>query len=281
MPVINGRTEVLAHIGVPTHTFTSPLIYNPWFAARGIDSVVVPMGCEIEDFDAFLPLVMRLRNVRGALITMPHKVAVTRLLDQRSAAIDICGSCNAVRRDDQGRLVGDMFDGVGFVRALKAASGVTEGASVLLLGAGGVGAAIAAAMAAAGCARLSLYDPRADTAAALKARLATHYPALEIVTGERDPSGHSVVINASPVGMKDDDPSPIDVTRLDAGAFVGDTVLGRKRTSFLAQAEARGHHVVNGNDMLFEQIPAYLDFFGYPVATVAELRRTAALLSSA
>ncbi|MEZ5652475.1 MAG: shikimate dehydrogenase [Burkholderiaceae bacterium] len=277
MPTISGRSQVLAHIGVPTHTFTAPLIYNPWFAERGIDAVVVPMGCEADDFDAFLPLVMRLRNVAGALITMPHKVAVTRLLDRRSTAVEICGACNAVRRDEHGGLVGDMFDGEGFVRALRAASVPITNASVMIVGAGGVGAAISAALADAGCARLSLFDPREAAADALAARLRAHFPALPIVVGSNDPCGHSIVVNASPVGMRDDDPPPIEPGRIDAGACVGDVVLGRARTALLAAAQARGHPVVNGNDMLFEMIPAYLEFFGFPAAEVAELRRLAPL----
>ncbi len=274
---ISGSTRVLAHIGVPTRTFTAPLIYNPWFAARGIDAVVVPMGCEAGDFPAFLPLVMRLQNVDGALITMPHKQTVVPLLDEVGEAVRVCGACNAVRRGADGRLVGDMFDGAGMVRALAAAGATLQGASVLMLGAGGVGAAIAASLAQAGCARIALTDPREEAVAGLAARLREHAPLVEVITGNADPAGHSVVINASPVGMRDEDPLPLDVSRLDEGACVGDVVLGRERTGLLAAAEVRGHRVVNGRDMLFEQIPAYLGFFGYPGAEVAELRRLATL----
>jgi shikimate dehydrogenase len=73
--MISGTTRLIAHIGFPTDTFKSLMIYNPWFDAQGIDAVVVPMGCRAEDYAAFLPLVFRLSNIHGALITMPHKVA--------------------------------------------------------------------------------------------------------------------------------------------------------------------------------------------------------------
>ncbi|MGR3448788.1 MAG: shikimate dehydrogenase family protein, partial [Paracoccus sp. (in: a-proteobacteria)] len=109
--MISGHTKLIAHLGVPTESFKAPMIYNPWFEARGIDTVVVPMGCETADFPAFMPLLARLRNFVGALITMPHKVAVVDLLDQVSTAVRICGACNAVRRDEAGALIGDMFDG--------------------------------------------------------------------------------------------------------------------------------------------------------------------------
>ena len=117
--MISGTTELIAHLGVPTEAFRAPLIYNPWFEARGIDARVVPMGCEAEDYAAFLPLLFRLRNIRGALVTMPHKITTVALLDEASPAVRISGACNAVRRDAEGRLQGDMFDGEGFVRGMR------------------------------------------------------------------------------------------------------------------------------------------------------------------
>jgi shikimate dehydrogenase len=116
---IRGTTALLAHIGFPTHAFKSPLIYNPYFEQAGIDAVLVPMGCQAEHFPRFLAAVFTLTNIRGALITMPHKVAAAELVDDASPAVRIAGSCNAVRRMRNGRLYGDLFDGDGFTRALS------------------------------------------------------------------------------------------------------------------------------------------------------------------
>src|SRR4030095_5389040 len=71
---IRGTTELIAHIGFPTASFTSPLIYNPYFEHTGIDAVVVPMGCHAEQFPTVLAAAFTLTNIRGALIAMPHKV---------------------------------------------------------------------------------------------------------------------------------------------------------------------------------------------------------------
>lgn len=274
---IDGRTRLIAHLGVPTTTFTAPLLYNPWFAARGINAVVVPMGCEAADFPALLPLLFRLRNIAGALVTMPHKVTAATLLAEASLAVRICGACNAVRRDAEGRLVGDMFDGEGFVRAMRRKGGVIAGASALVVGAGGVGAAIAASLAAAGAARLGLHDLDPGAADRLAARLAAHYPRLPITTGSADPQGWRIVVNATPLGTKNDDPLPVDATRIDPAAFVGDVVLRGRPTPLVLAARARGCVTQVGIDMLFEQIPAYLEFFGFPTATADELRRLARL----
>ena len=154
--MISGKTTLIAHIGYPTEAFKAPLIYNPWFEKAGIDAVVVPMGCKADNYPTFLRSLFKLTNIRGALITMPHKVSTVALLDERSTAVRIAGSCNAVLRRPDGTLAGDMFDGVGFTRGLRRKGFDFAGAKCLIVGAGGVGSAIAASLAAEGVASISL-----------------------------------------------------------------------------------------------------------------------------
>ena len=272
---IDGHTELLAHIGHPTHSFKAPLIYNPYFEHAGINAVVVPMGCRAEAFPALLRSLFALENIRGALITMPHKVSVVDLLDEVSPAVRVAGACNAVRRDAAGRLVGDLFDGEGFVRGVRLKGVEPRGARVLIVGAGGVGSAIAASFAAAGVAGLSLYDLRAEVVESLAARLRLHYPAIDVRTGSNDPAGHDIVVNATPMGMEPGDPLPLDVSRLSPSTFVGEVVMRQAMTAFLQAAQARGCRFQIGTDMLFEQIPAYLEFFGLPTTTAEVLRSVA------
>jgi len=274
---IDGHTELIVHLGYPTHSFKAPLIYNPYFAAANINAVVVPMACRGPSLPTLLPALFGLDNVRGALITMPLKVSVMALLDAVSPTARVAGACNAVRREADGRLVGDMFDGEGFVRGLQRKGLVLAGASALVVGSGGVGSAIAASLAAAGVARLVLFDVNPTAAEGLAARLRTEYPALRVHTGERDPAGHDLVVNATPLGMAPGDPLPVDVQRLDARTFVGEVVMRERMTAFLSAAQARGCRVQVGSDMLFEQIPAYLDFFGFPSTTAEHLRELARL----
>ena len=72
--MISGKTTVIAHLGYPTFAFKAPMIYNPWFEKNGIDAVVVPMGVKPEEYREFFPLLFKMSNIRGALVTMPHKV---------------------------------------------------------------------------------------------------------------------------------------------------------------------------------------------------------------
>jgi shikimate dehydrogenase len=253
------------------------MIYNPYFESAGIDAVVVPMGCRPEHFAALLKSVFALENIRGALITMPHKVSVVALLDEVTPVVQVAGSCNAVKRLPDGRLAGDMFDGEGFVRGLARKGLALRGASALVVGSGGVGSAIAASLAASGVGRLALFDVAPSVAEALAGRLRTHYPQVSVSTGSRDPAGFGLVVNATPLGMNADDPLPIDTGRLDPHTFVGEVVMKTETTPLLAAAGARGCRVQVGTDMLFEMIPAYLEFFGFPTTTAETLRSVARL----
>ncbi len=275
--MISGNTKLIAHLGYPTHSFKAPLIYNPYFEKNGIDAVVVPMGCKPEDYRTFLKLVFRLSNIHGALITMPHKITTMELLDEISVNAQVAGACNAVRLRDDGGLVGDMFDGEGFVRGALRRGREIKGRRAIMAGAGGVGSAIAASLAKAGLAELALSDASIPMMEGLASRLRRYCPDMKVLTGHSDPAGYDIVINATPLGMNEGDPLPFDVTRISPSAFAGEVVLSKEITPFLAAARSQGCDYQVGTDMLFEQIPAYLEFFGLPTTTTENLREIARL----
>ncbi len=274
---IDGSTELIAHLGHPTHSFKAPLIYNPYFESIGVNAVVVPMACRAEAFPGALRSLFALENIRGALITMPHKVSVVDLLDETTAAVKVAGACNAVKRMPDGRLVGDQFDGEGFVRRLQTKGLQLRGARALVLGCGGVGSAISASLAAASVADMALYDIDVASADRLRQRLASHYPSVRVTTGSNDPAGFDLVVNGTPLGMNSGDPPPLDISRLEVSTFVGEVVMKAEMTPFLKAATARGCPVQVGADMLFEMIPPYLEFFGFPTTTPDTLRALARL----
>jgi shikimate dehydrogenase len=275
--MITGRTQLVAHLGYPTEAFKAPMIYNPWFERRGIDAVVVPMGVKADDYRAVLASLSKLTNLRGALVTMPHKVTTLSLADEVTPTARIAGACNALLLREDGSWLGDQFDGAGFVRGLQRKGRQVNGARVLVNGCGGVGSAIAASLAAAGAERIDLHDQNGASADALRERLQRHYGALHSRTGCTDPKGYDIVVNATPLGMKPGDPLPFDAERLDPRTLVGEVVMKSELTPLLRAAKARGCEVQVGSDMLYEMIPAYLEFFGFGSATADELREVATL----
>ncbi|NDP42038.1 MAG: shikimate dehydrogenase [Aromatoleum sp.] len=273
--MISGKTTLIAHIGYPTEAFKAPLIYNPWFDKAGIDAVVMPMGVKADDYAGVLKSLFKLTNIRGALVTMPHKVTTVGLVDECTTTARIAGSCNAILRRPDGTLLGDMFDGTGFTRGLRRKGFAFAGARCLVVGTGGVGSAIAASLAADGVASIALFDTDAASAEGLASRLRQHYPRIGVDIRTSDPAGYDLVANATPLGMKAGDPLPFDATRLAPSTFVGEVVMKQEITPLLQAARERGCRFQVGTDMLFEMIPAYLEFFGFGTTTPDELRAVA------
>ena len=270
--MISGKTTVIAHLGYPTFAFKAPMIYNPWFDKNDIDAVVVPMGVKPEDYREFFPLLFKMSNIRGALVTMPHKVITTELVDELTPIALVAGASNAVLVRADGSLLGDQFDGAGFARGVARKGFDAAGKSALVVGNGGVGSPIAASLVDAGPSRIGLFDPFINASEVLAERLNKHYPDVEVTIGSKDREGYDLVVNATPLGMKDDDPLPIDVDRIAPGTFVADVVMKQTITPFLQAAIDKGCRIQIGKDMLFEQIPAYLEFFGFGTTTPDELR---------
>lgn len=270
--MISGKTTLIGHLGYPTEAFKAPMIYNPWFESKGIDAVVVPMGVKPEDYATTLKSVFKFTNIRGALVTMPHKVTTMSLVDEATPTARIAGAANAILLRPDGTLLADQFDGAGFVRGVERKGRKLAGTRVLVSGNGGVGSAIAASLAAVGVAEMALFDNFEASSNALAGRLREHYPKLVVTTGSNDPAGYDLVVNATPLGMKDDDPLPFDISRISPSTFVGEVVMKQAITPLLAAAQAKGCAFQVGTDMLFEMIPAYLEFFGFGTATPDELR---------
>ncbi len=275
--MISGSTVLIAHMGYPTHTFKSSLIFNPWFERKGVDAVVVPMGIRAEGFPAFFRSVFTLTNIRGALVTMPHKVATVDLVDEISPIAGVAGATNAVVLREDGTLLADQFDGAGFVRGVLRKGFDPSGKRALVVGNGGVGSPIAASLAGIGVAGIGLFDPDAAASDALARRIGEHFPDVEVAMGSKDPEGYDLIVNATPMGMEDDDPLPVDVDRIAPGSYVGDVVLKAEVTPFLRAVRDKGCTIQVGSDMLFEMVPALLEFFGFGTATPEELRAAAHL----
>lgn len=272
---ITGTTLLIAHIGYPTEGFKSPLIVNPWFDKHGINAAVIPMGLKAADFPNSFRHIFKLSNVCGALVTMPHKVTAIDLVDELSTTARITGSVNAVLKRSDGTLLGDMFDGIGFTRSLSRKGFKFAGTKCLIIGSGGVGSAIASSLAAEGVASISLARTRSASEERLADRLTRYYHNLKVNVTSNDPAGYDIVVNATPLGMKDSDPLPFDPKRLSPSTFVGEVVMKQEITPVLKAAIELGCKYQVGTDMLFEMIPAYLEFFGFGTTTPEELRAVA------
>lgn len=260
---ISGHTRVFMIAGSPVNQVQAPAIFNRVFQRFGVDAVLVPVLVAPGQLPAFARVVLEAGNVDGLWLTVPHKPTLMPWLAAVDEAGRVAGSVNAVRRRPDGSLEGGMFDGNGLVSALRHFGVVPEGIRVLLVGTGGAGAAIATALLGAGVSQLALHD-LGDRADALAQRL--NDPRVRV--GGADPAGFDLAINATPLGLHPDDPLPFDVSRLDAHAKVVDILMKHAPTPLLRACASRGIEAHPGFEMLVQQVPDYLRFFG--MADVAE-----------
>lgn len=258
--VISGRTRLLAILGDPIEAVKSPQSWNPRLAALGHDAVLVPVHVRAADFDDVLGSLMRLGNLDGLVFTMPFKERAIARLASISRRASLVGAVNAARREPSGDWIGDMFDGVGLVGAVRGLGVDPRGLSVGLVGAGGAGSAIAFALAEAGARAISIMDVDAARAARLADRVSQEgCPAGARSFGAGDVE---ILINATPVGMADGDGAPLDLSGLTAATTIVDIVT-RPGTALLRAAEANGCRATGGSAMVAAQTEAILGFFGF------------------
>ena len=257
-PLVNGKTRLFGVVGDPIGQVRSPQVYTALFRAHGINSVAIPFHVPPDKLSAFFAGLRGLRNLQGLIITIPHKLAAVAYVDDLTERARFVRSINFIMIKDDGRWIGDIVDGVGFVSNLQANGVQLAGRRALLVGAGGVGTAIAFALADAGVVDLAIFDLDQERAA----RIVGELPRGNIrAAASPDPAGFDLVVNATPVGMKAGDPFPIDPEAIDPAAVVADVIV--ERTGFLDRAAERGCATYPGAGMMKHQLALMARGLGY------------------
>lgn len=272
--IIDGATRLLGIVGDPVAQVRSPVAWCGLFRRNGMNAVCIPMHVKPADLERYFEGLRTMRNMMGLIVTIPHKPATARYVDELTERARLAGSANLVRMQEDGRWIGDIHDGVGFVRALEAAGKQVTGRRALVVGAGGVGTAIALAIAMAGAASVDVFDPLAERAHDLSLRINDY--GVRSAVAEARGVGYDLIVNASPLGMRAGDPLPIDLTGVAADAIVGDVVNVNTMTPILQAARALGCHVQRGVEMMEHQISVTAEFLGltsgdWSAATVRQI----------
>lgn len=259
---ITGETTFYVVVGDPIKQVRSTELYNKLATDKGLDVVFIPLHFAAEDAEVAISALRVFKNLGGIIPTIPHKPGFLKVVDELSQRAEMVGAVNSIRCEDDGRWVGDIFDGVGYVNGLLANNRSPLGKSVLLIGAGGAGSSMAFALAEAGVSQLLIYDVVTEKAEKVSSGVAEHYPDVMVETGVPDPAGFDIVANATPVGMDPNDPFPLDPELLDPAQLVTEMIMKPNITPFLAAAEAKGCETQTGFEALKGQAKANMDFFG-------------------
>jgi shikimate dehydrogenase len=239
-------------VGDPIAQVKSPYGVTQAFEARGHDAICVPAHVHPKDLAQWFAGISLARNVDGVIVTVPHKFDCHALCASSSPRAAFLGAVNTMCRNADGSWHGDMFDGLGYVIAMQNQGCDLQGKKALLVGAGGAGSAIAHSLVLAGVSELAIHDANSERREALIARL-NSLGLARVTSGSANPAGFDVAINATPVGMREGDPLPIDVNAITPDMFIGCVITMPAITPLIAAARARGCQTSTGADM-FAQV---------------------------
>ncbi len=262
MTEISGHTRIYAILADPVHHVQTPQKLNALMQRRGHDGVMVPVHVGVDDLTTVVAGLKRMKTLGGFVVTVPHKTAIVALCDAVSRQAELVGAVNCVRRGADGRFVGEILDGLGFVAGLRREGFEPKGRRVLLLGAGGAANAVAFALAEAGVAGLSIANRTRAKSEDLARRLASAFPALPIDLDEPGAAAPDIVVNGTSLGLAGGDPLPLDASRLVPGQIVAEVIMQPRVTALLAAAQARGCRIHYGLPMLECQLEMMGDFMG-------------------
>ncbi|MBB4766719.1 shikimate dehydrogenase family protein [Amorphoplanes digitatis] len=267
---LSGAARLFPIIGDPIRYVESPVRLTRTFGERGYPGICVPLQVPAGDLGTVMAGLTASRNVDGILVTMPHKFAAFAHCATSSERARMLGVVSVIRRNQDGTWHGDMLDGLAFLKAQKDRGARPAGARALLVGAGGAGSAIAIALLEAGVSELVIHDADESRVATLL-HLLKDLGQGRVSAGPPDPTGCDLVCNATPMGMEDGDPLPVDPALFVSSMFVGDVIAGHGVTPFLAAAQAAGCRTANGGHMVEAAQDVMADFMlpnsgGLPVS---------------
>lgn len=254
MRKITGNTRVFGILADPIHHVKSPQRINELFAQADFDGVMVPFHVKSDALVEVINAMRQLQNLSGFVVTVPHKTAILDLCDEVTPEASQIGAVNVVHRTPEGRLIGTMLDGDGFIAGLRAEGIEPKGRSAYLAGAGGAASAIAFALARSGVTSLTIANRTTEKAQQLVDRVRLAYPELPLSVGTDDPVGHDIVVNGTSLGLAEGDSLPLDASRLTTDQIVAEIIMQPTETALLQAAKAKGCRIHFGAPMLVAQI---------------------------
>jgi len=256
----SGKSWYLALLAHPVEHVKAPSFINPTFEKMGLDWFLTPMHVRPENLEGAIRGLQKVDNLLGVNLTIPHKEAVARMCDELGPNAALTGTANVVRFEPDGRLVGEMFDGVGLIIGQKEHGIGLAGRSALIAGAGGAGRAVAFAYLQEGVSRLGIHNRTTERAERLVADIRERMPDADVFVAGTDPTGYDVVCNCTKLGLHEGDPVPVDVENLTSGTDVVDIIAVRE-TELMRAGVAKGCRVMGGVPMAVGQVAAFANFF--------------------
>lgn len=257
---LNGRTRLYPLLGDPVIYARSPDWLSKHFNKREMNTISLPMEVPDGQLKVVMDGLKATKNVDGLCLTMPHKITGHQYCSTLSETSDLLGVVSAIRRNKDGSWHGHTTDGDAYVQAQIDKGANIEGARVLVLGAGGAGCAIVISMLDYGAKEVVVHDMDDERSRNIVGLLEVKAPGRLNVGVSSDPTGFDIVCNATPMGMAENDPLPLDPMKLKSSMFIGDVVAGHGETPIIKAARKAGCRTANGDDMVVAVLDVMCDF---------------------
>jgi shikimate dehydrogenase len=260
MCAVDGSTRIVVLLAYPVTHVRTPAFFNALAAARELNAILVPWQVSPEQLPLALAALRQVENLAGVIVTVPHKQAIAELCDELEGIAADLRVANVARRTPDGRYIGRMYDGLGFVNGMQREGIELSGRSVLLLGAGGAATAVADALLTAGIGELAISNRSPEKAEQLVQRLKTLHPGASVQHAHDLKGEWNIVINSTSLGLHADDPLPIDPAYLQTSTLVAEVIMQPDETALLQAARKRGCRIHKGVHMVTAQVELLVSF---------------------
>ncbi|MEC3908827.1 hypothetical protein VOI54_17500 [Tamlana sp. 2201CG12-4] len=257
---INGKTKVYGILGDPIHQVTTPELMNSIFDNKKENKVLLPFHVDKHGLKSTINGLKSIQNFKGAVITMPHKIEIVKYLDEVSNEVKRAGACNVIKRTHKGLLKGDLLDGKGFIEGLRQHNHSIKSKNIFLLGAGGAASGIAHALCEIGINKLTIYNRSKPKALLLIQSLKAIHSNIEIDYNNQILQDTDVLINATSVGMNENDQPLLSLSNLDSNTLVAEIIISPAMTCTLKRAIEKKCKIHYGIAMLEGQIKLMNEF---------------------
>ena len=253
-----GSTKIYGCIADPIDHVKAPTIFTSIFKKKNIDAVLVPIHTNKDNLENVINSLKLIKNFEGMTVTIPHKTSVANLCDYLEPDAEFTQSVNWIKFDKERKLIGNNFDGEGFVNGFKSQNFLLKNKKVCLFGAGGAAVSIACSIANEDIKSLKIINRDLNRAKDLLAKIKLKVKNLniEIIPYNDNYSliDYDIIINATSLGLNKHDKLPFDVAKSSPKSIITDIIMQPEETELLKIAKNLGRSVHYGKYMIESQI---------------------------
>ena len=260
---MKSTTHIFGCIADPIDHVKAPTLFSKVFLQKKINAIMIPIHVNEKNLGKVISSLKKIKNFKGLTVTIPHKVNVLKYCDELENTAEQTGAVNWIKFNNN-KVIGNNFDGIGFVRGLLNKNYIINDKKVSIFGAGGAGMAISYAFQSYDLKELKIINRDQIKLEKLIKRLKNYFPKTTLV-GENylsyDISKSDIIINATSIGMKNDIKAPFKVSETKQNSLIAEIIMEPELTILLKEAKKLNKKIHFGKYMLESQIDLVGEYF--------------------